>query len=150
MKKSIVLASLILAGATTAFAGDVAQDPLTALESGKKAFEAACSKCHKLEIPLAKRLDRAGWEGILGAMTARGGSFAPAERALVIDYLVAKSTFETKCSTCHGTQNALAAKRNREQWEKTVKSMAAKNPPEFTPQEIEQITAYLTLAVGAE
>jgi cytochrome c5 len=150
MKKTLVLASLILAAAATAFAGEAAKDPLEALKSGKAAFETACSKCHKLDLALAKRLDRAGWEGILGAMTARGGSFAPAERALIVDYLVVKSTFENKCSSCHATQNALASKRSREQWEKTVKRMAAKNPPEFTPQEIEQIIAYLTLAVGSE
>ena len=150
MKKTIVLASLILSGAVAAFAGEAAKDPLAALQSGKKSFETACSKCHKLDIPLSKRFDRAGWEGILGAMTARGASFAPADRALIVDYLVVKSTFETKCSTCHGTQNSLAAKRSRGQWETTVKRMAAKNPPEFTPQEIEQIIAYLTLAVGSE
>jgi cytochrome c5 len=150
MKKTLLTATLILAAATAAHAADTAQDPLAALQSGKKTFETACSKCHKLDIPLSKRFDRAGWEGILGAMTARGASFAPAERALIVDYLVVKSTFETKCSTCHGTQNALSAKRSRDQWAATVKRMAAKNPPEFTPQEIEQIIAYLTLAVGSE
>ena len=67
-----------------------------------------------------------------------------------MDYLVVKSTFETKCSTCHGTQSALASARTREQWEQTVRRMVAKKPPEFTPQEIEQIVAYLTLAVGSE
>jgi cytochrome c5 len=150
MKKTLILASLILAGAVAASAGEAVQDPLAALQSGKKTFESACSKCHKLDLALSKRLDRPGWEGILGAMTARGGSFAPAERALIVDYLVVKSTFESKCSTCHATQSALASKRTREQWEKTVRRMAAKNPPEFTPQEIEQIIAYLTLAVGSE
>jgi cytochrome c5 len=150
MKKTAILASLILAAAVPTFAGEAAKDPVEALRSGKQTFETACSKCHKLDLALAKRLDRPGWEAILGAMTARGGSFAPAERALIVDYLVVKSTFENKCSTCHGTQSALAAKRSREQWEKTVKRMAAKNPPVFTTQEIEQITAYLTLAVGSE
>ena len=149
MKKTLVIASLILSGAVAAFAGEAAPDPLAALESGKKSFETACSKCHKLDLPLSRKLDRAGWEGILGAMTARGGSFAPAERALIVDYLVVKSTFETKCSTCHGTEASLASKRSREQWEKTVKRMAAKKPPEFTPQEIDLIIAYLTLAVGS-
>ena len=150
MKKTLVLASLILSGAVAAFAGEAAPDPQAALESGKKTFETACSKCHKLDLPLSKRLDRAGWEGILGAMTARGGSFAPAERALIVDYLVVKSTFETKCSTCHGTQNALAAQRSREEWGKTVKRMAEKSPQAFTPQEIDLIIAYLTLAVGSK
>ena len=150
MKKTLVLASLILAGAAAAFAGEAATDPVASLRTGKKAFETACSKCHKLDLPLSKRLDRAGWEGILGAMTARGGSFAPAERGLIVDYLVVKSTFETKCSTCHGMQSALSSQRTREQWEKTVKRMAAKTPPAFTPQEIDLIIAYLTLAVGSE
>ncbi|HWR97878.1 MAG TPA: c-type cytochrome [Candidatus Methanoperedens sp.] len=151
MKKTVVvLAALCLCGVAPAFAGDDPADPFAALESGKKSFETACSKCHKLDLPLAKRLDRAGWEDLLGVMTGRGASFAPAERALIVDYLVVKSAFENKCSTCHGTQNALAAKRTREEWKKTVERMAAKTPPEFTAQEIALITAYLTLVVGSE
>ena len=150
MKKTLLTAALVLAAATAAHAAGTTPDPLAALQSGKKTFETACSKCHKLDLPLSKRFDRAGWEGILGTMTARGASFAPADRALIVDYLVVKSTFETKCSTCHGTQSALSAKRSRDQWEATVKRMAAKQPPAFTQQEIDLITAYLTLAVGSE
>ena len=150
MKKTLVIASLILSGAVAAFAGEAAPDPLAALESGRKSFETACSKCHSIDLPLSRRLDRAGWEGILGTMTARGGSFAPADRALIVDYLVVKSSFENKCSACHGTENALASKRNREEWGKIVKRMAEKSPAAFTPQEIDLIIAYLTLAVGSK
>jgi cytochrome c5 len=151
MKKTpVLLAAILLAGATSAAAGDTLPDPLAALQSGKKSFETSCSRCHKLDLPLSRKLDRAGWEGILGSMTARGASFEPAERALIVDYLVVKSTFETKCTTCHGAQSALASKRTREAWEATVKRMAGKNPPEFSAEEIRLITAYLTLVVGSE
>ncbi|HEY6000690.1 MAG TPA: cytochrome c [bacterium] len=150
MKKTLVLASLVLCGSLASSAGAAAPDPVATLESGRKAFDTVCSKCHKLDLPLSKKLDRPGWEGILGAMTGRGAAFSPEERQLVIDYLVVKSTFETKCATCHATQNALAARRSRAEWEKTVRRMAEKSPGAFTSQEIDLITAYLTLVVGSE
>jgi len=151
MKKIVaVLAASLCFGAGAAIAGEALPDPFAGLQSGKKSFETACSRCHKLDLPLSKRLDRAGWEAIMGTMTSRGGSFESTERALIVDYLVVKSTFENKCSACHGVQSALAAKRTREQWKATVERMAAKNPPDFTADEIRLITAYLTLVVGSE
>ena len=152
MKKTlVVLAAFLLAGVAPAAAGDSLPDPLAALQSGKKSFETACNtKCHNLDIPLSRKLDRAGWEGILGSMSARGAALEPTERAVIVDYLVVKSTFETKCTTCHGAQSALASKRTRQEWEATVKRMAGKNPPEFSAEEIRLITAYLTLVVGSE
>jgi len=151
MKKlAAVLVATLCLGAATAFAADAPPDPLKGLQSGKLAFEAACSRCHKLDLPLSKRLDRAGWEKLMGAMTARGASFEPTQRALIVDYLVVKSTFETKCSSCHGIESALAAKRTRADWTKTVERMAKKKQPPFTAEELKLISAYLTLVVGSE
>lgn len=151
MKQAVaVIAATLCFGAFAAFAADPVPDPLAGLQSGKVAFEAACSHCHKLDLPLAKRLDRAGWEALLGAMTARGASFEPTQRALMVDYLVVKSTFENKCSTCHGIQNALAAKRTRAEWTATVERMAKKQPAGFSAEELRTIIAYLTLVVGSE
>lgn len=145
-----VLAATLCVGASAASAADQLGDPLAGLQSGKKAFEAACSRCHKLDLPLSKRLDRAGWEQLMGAMTARGASFEPAQRQLIVDYLVVKSTFETKCSSCHGIESTLAAKRTRAEWTATVERMAKKKQPVFTAEELRMITAYLTLVVGSE
>jgi len=150
MKKAVaLLAATFCLGALAASAADAPADPLAGLKSGKQAFETACSTCHKLDLALAKRLDRPGWEALLGAMTARGASFEPTQRALMLDYLVVKSTFENKCSTCHGVENALAAKRNRAEWTATVERMAKKQPT-FTAEELKLIIGYLTLVVGSE
>ena len=149
MKKlAIALAATLLTAATVA--ADAPPDPLAALQSGKDTFEKVCSRCHSLEKALAKKQDRAGWEKTVGVMSDRGAALEAPQRALVVDYLVAKSTFETKCSGCHGVESALASKRNREEWTATVKRMAAKKPPVFTEDDIRVISAYLTLAVGAK
>lgn len=152
MKKLAIAlaATLLTAAAAAAVAADAPPDPLAALQDGKETFEKVCSRCHSLEKALATKQDRAGWEKTVGVMSDRGAALEAPQRALVVDYLVAKSTFETKCSGCHGVESALAAKRNREEWTATVKRMAAKKPPVFTEEEIRAISAYLTLVVGAK
>lgn len=153
MKKMFAASAAVFclaAAAAVGVAADTASDPLAALRAGRKDFEASCSRCHSLDRVLAKKLDRAGWEQLVGAMTARGAALEPAQRSLILDYLVVKSAFETKCSSCHAVSNALAAKRTRQAWEATVKRMAEKSPPAFSAEEISLITAYLTLVVGAE
>jgi hypothetical protein len=149
-KIAAVLAASICLATVPAFAGDTLPDPLAGLQAGKKSFEAACSKCHTLDRVLGKRLDRSGWEAILGTMTSRGASFESTERALIVDYLTVKSTFENKCSTCHETEGALASKRTREQWKATVERMAKNPKAALTAEDIRLITAYLTLGVGSE
>ena len=151
MKPAVaVLAAALCLGPFAVLAADELGDPFAGLQSGKKAFESACSSCHKLDLALAKRLDRPGWEQVLGTMTARGASFEPTQRALMVDYLVVKSTFETRCSSCHGLESTLAAKRTRAEWTATVERMAKKKDPKFTAEELKMITAYLTLVVGSE
>jgi len=151
MKRAVaVLTAALCLGATGAFAADELGDPLAGLRSGKQSFETTCSRCHKLELPLAKRLDREGWEKLMGVMSSRGASLEPTQRALIVDYLVVKSTFENKCSSCHSVESAMAGKRNRAEWTATVERMAKKKDPKFTAEELKLITAYLTLVVGSE
>ncbi len=152
MKKFLAACAAVVtfAAAAVAVAGDAIPDPLAGLRTGKIQFELVCSFCHKLDVVLAKKHDRAGWEQIVGAMTARGAALDATQRARVIDYLVVKSTFETKCASCHAVANTLASKRTRQEWGAIVKRMAEKSPPTFSPEEIALITAYLTLVVGSE
>jgi len=151
MKKiAAVLAFSLCLGTVPAMAGETLPDPFAGLQTGKKSFEAACSKCHTLDRVLNKRLDRAGWEAMLGTMISRGATFESTERALIVDYLTVKSTFENRCSACHGTEGALASKRTREQWKATVERMAKNPKAALTAEDIRLITAYLTLVVGSE
>lgn len=151
MKKIVaVLAASLCIGAGAAAAEEALPDPFAGLQSGKKSFETVCSRCHKLDLPLSKRLDRAGWEAIMGTMTSRGASLESTERALIVDYLVVKSTFENKCSSCHGLEGALASKRTRDEWKATVERMAKNPKAALTADDIRLITAYLTLVVGSE
>lgn len=154
--RRIAISAVLAAGLATtaatvpAAAEQPATSPVDALRSGRQAFEAACGRCHSVDLPLSKRLDRAGWEQTLGAMTGRGAEIAPAERGLIIEYLSAKSTFEGLCVTCHDFKRAFELHRTREQWEKTVEAMVARKSGAFTAEDVSRIKAYLTLIAGAE
>jgi mono/diheme cytochrome c family protein len=122
-----------------------APDPYQDLASGKAVFEKTCSVCHGLERPHGKTLDAAGWNAILDRMKTNGAQFDAAGRAKILGWLTTKSTFDTKCSDCHGTDRPLSKSKSREEWKATVQRMAGKKPGHLSDAEQASIAAYLAI-----
>ena len=115
------------------------------LAEGKALYETKCATCHTLERSLAVKADRAGWESTIKRMIAKGAKLDKAQIDPILGYLSAKSTFETKCNTCHELQRPLTAIKNPEQWQATVQRMAAMKPGPITDADAGAITLYLSL-----
>ena len=62
---------------------------------------------------------------------------------------MAKSTFQTKCSVCHGLERSLEKNKEFQEWVTTVRRMAAKKPEHLTEEEIQAVSGFLT-AKGEE
>lgn len=129
---------------TIAAAPALCADP-SPLAGGRAVFEKKCATCHTLERTLAVHSDRAGWEGTIKRMIAKGASLEKSEVEPVLGYLTAKSAFETKCNTCHDLQKPLTAIKNPEQWQATVQQMSAKKPGHLTDADAGAIALYLSL-----
>ena len=150
MKKAAILVfTVILIGFVAAYAQD--NEPLTFQDfiEGKEAFEENCIECHSLEWPLQKISDRAGWEDTLQKMANTGAVLGKKNKRQVLEYLVAKSTFQTKCSVCHALERALEKNKQFQEWVATVRRMAAKKPGHLTEEEIQAVSGFLT-AKGEE
>jgi len=115
------------------------------LAQGKAAFERACGVCHGLERALAKTFDRAGWEKTVERMHDNGAETSGTERAQIVAYLLAKNTFEAKCSACHGTDRPLGAKKSAADWLATVQRMSGKKAGHLTEAEAADVAAYLSV-----
>jgi len=115
------------------------------LAEGKLLFEKNCAVCHTIERSLAVQADRAGWEATINKMIVKGAKLEKAQVEPILGYLTAKSAFETKCNTCHDLQRPLTAIKNPEQWQATVKLMAAKKPGPITDADAGAIALYLSL-----
>jgi cytochrome c5 len=115
------------------------------LAEGKALFESKCATCHSLERSLVVQADRAGWEGTIKRMMTKGAKLDKKEVEPILGYLSAKSAFETRCNTCHDLQKPLAAIKNAEQWQATVKRMAGMKPGPITAADAGAITLYLSL-----
>jgi predicted secreted protein len=115
------------------------------LAEGKALFESTCATCHTLDRALAVQADRAGWEGRIKRMIANGAKLDEAQSGKIVGYLAAKSTFETKCNTCHDIQKPLTAIKNAEQWKTTVLRMSGMKPQHISDAEAGAITLYLSL-----
>ena len=129
---------------TLAAAPVFSADP-SPLAGGKELYEKTCATCHPLERSLAKKADKAGWEGTLKKMVANGAKLDESQSGLILGYLTAKSAFETKCNTCHDLQRPLVSIKNAEQWQTTVRRMAAMKPGQLTDADAGAITLYLSL-----
>jgi cytochrome c5 len=125
-------------------------DPFDRLRSGKENLDSACSTCHLLKLPLSEVLDRQEWEALVDEMVEEGANLSSEEKATVVDYLTVKSSFETKCTVCHGSTHALTKKKVREAWFNTVSQMAEKKPDLFSQRELAEISWYLYFVLGAE
>ena len=150
MKKTVILVfAVILAGFVAGNAQE--NEPLTFQDfiEGKQAFEENCIECHSLEWPLKKITDRAGWQETLQKMANTGAVLSKKNRQQVLEYLVAKSAFQTKCSVCHALERPLEKNKQFQDWVQTVRRMAAKKPEHLTEEEIQAISGFLT-AKGEE
>ncbi len=54
---------------------------------GKKLVQEVCSGCHGLDIVVAQRADKAGWQQIVDYMIQRGASAKDDEIVKMVDYL---------------------------------------------------------------
>ena len=145
MKKAIMLlCAIFLAGFLTANAQD--EQPLTFEDfiAGKAALRENCLECHTLEWPMKKIATRAEWEGILDRMASKGAILGKESRRQILEYLLAKSVFQTKCSVCHELERPLEKSKEFQEWVTTVRRMAAKKPGHLTEEEIEAVSGFLT------
>ena len=148
-KTSILVFVAILVSFVAAYAQE--NEPLTYKDfiEGKEAFEDNCMECHSLEWPLEKITDRAGWEETLTKMANTGAVLSKKNRRQVLEYLIAKSTFQQKCNVCHGLERPLEKNKELQEWVTTVRRMAAKKPEHLTDEEIQAVSGFLT-AKGEE
>lgn len=121
------------------------QNPVERLAQGRGVLERACGVCHSIERPLTRTFDRAGWEKTVERMHDNGAEVNAAERAEVVAFLVAKNTFEAKCSVCHGTDRPLGMNKSAADWLSTVQRMSGKKPGHLTAAETADIAAYLAV-----
>ena len=148
-KMGILVFVVILVSFVAAFAQE--NEPLTFQDfiEGKEAFEENCIECHSLEWPLAKITDRAGWEETLIKMANTGAVLNKKNKRQVLEYLIAKSTFQQKCNVCHGLDRPLEKNKEFQAWVETVRRMSAKKPDLLTEEEIQAVSGFLT-AKGEE
>jgi mono/diheme cytochrome c family protein len=150
MRKTVMLVFVVvLVGFVAAYAQE--NKPLTFQDfiEGKEAFEENCLECHSLEWPLKKIADREEWDLTLTKMANTGAVLSKKKRQQVLEYLVAKSAFQQKCSVCHGLERPLEKNKEFQAWVETVRRMASKKPEHLTEEEIQTISGFLT-AKGEE
>jgi len=147
---AVAAGCLFIGSASHAGAQAAAPDALGSLTKAKQVFEKSCGTCHGLERPLSKTNDKAGWEKTVERMHFNGAEVNAEERALVVSYLLAKNTFEARCSACHGIDRPLGKSKSAADWLKTVERMAAKKPGLLTAAETADVAAYLSLTRPAQ
>ena len=148
-KMGILVFVVILVSFVAAYAQENESLTFQDFIEGKEAFEDNCMECHSLEWPLEKITDRAGWEETLTKMANTGAVLSKKKRRQVLEYLIAKSTFQQKCNVCHGLERPLEKNKEFQEWVTTVRRMAAKKPEHLTEEEIQAVSGFLT-AKGEE
>ena len=148
-KTSILVFVVILVSFVAAYAQE--NEPLTYQDfiEGKEAFEENCTECHELDWPLEKIATREEWKLTLIKMANEGAILSKKNKRQVLEYLVAKSTFQQKCNVCHGLERPLEKNKEFQAWVVTVRRMAAKKPEHLTEEEIQAVSGFLT-AKGEE
>ena len=148
-KTSILVFVVILVSFVAAYAQD--NKPLTFQDfiEGKEAFEENCLECHSLEWPLKKIANREEWDLTLTKMANTGAVLSKKQRRQVLEYLVAKSTFQQNCSLCHGLERPLEKNKEFQAWVETVRRMSEKKPGLLTEEEIQAVSGFLN-AKGEE
>ena len=148
-KTSILVFVVVLVSFVAAYAQD--NKPLTFQDfiEGKEAFEENCLECHSLEWPLKKIANREEWDLTLTKMANTGAVLSKKNRRQVLEYLVAKSAFQQKCSVCHSLERPLEKNKEFQAWVETVRRMASKKPGHLTDEEMQSIPGFLN-AKGEE
>lgn len=142
-----LLAAAALAAAASA-EGQTEEDLVGRLAEGKARLEKVCGRCHTVDTPLSRDMDRAGWDALMIDMAERGAQLGPGDKDVIINYLVARYVFSSKCTVCHAKERVYDRERAFAEWKSTVESMAARSPELMTPHEAALIVAYLTLVLG--
>jgi mono/diheme cytochrome c family protein len=146
MKRMIFLVTVVFwAGLLVVHAETESPVTFDMLKQGKELFENNCIDCHELEWPLKKVTDRAGWEEILTKMANTGAILDQKDRSLVLEYLVAKSTFQKQCVLCHGAERSLEQNKDFQSWMATVRRMVGKRPGLLTEEQIRSVAGFLTV-----
>ena len=150
MKRTAIFVSVVLAVGVLAV--QVVNSKTVTFEQmaqAKAIVEETCIECHDLEWPMIKVTDRKGWEETLTKMANTGAVLDPADRELVLEYMLAKSSFQTKCVLCHSLDRPMEKNKQFQEWMATVQRMSSKKSGHLTDDEIKAIAGFLT-AKGAE
>jgi mono/diheme cytochrome c family protein len=148
---AVVFAAVcVLGSALAATAQQATPDPAVAIKSGKEVFEKSCKLCHGLDRPLSKVKTAPQWDETVARMVKNGAPVNDGQKGQIVAFLAAKSTFDTKCSACHGTDRPLGKSKSPADWLATVKRMAEKKPGHLSDAEIADVAAYLALERPAQ
>lgn len=126
------------------------EDTVAKLKAGKAAFDVECEKCHTRTYADDVTYSRDEWELTMGMMRSNGAQFSDEQRAVMVDYLTAKSLLDSKCSVCHKVDRPLSKSKTHEAWSQTVARMSGKKPGHLTAEEIEMLAAFLAVERPAE
>ncbi|HKA79757.1 MAG TPA: hypothetical protein VKD43_06965 [Xanthobacteraceae bacterium] len=138
---------------------------------GRELVAVACSQCHTLNTIMVGREGATGWKRHVYNMVLRGAQLTPREADTVIQYLTVnfgpgapqpttakaitlpggagKELVEARCSTCHDLERVTIVKRHKRDWPFIVGNMVTRGAI-ATPEEAQQIAAYLVAQFGSE
>ncbi len=145
--KTVLCAAAALALAAPAAAGPD-EELVARLAEGQARLEAVCGRCHSVDTPLSREMDRASWDALMIDMTERGAELGPGDKEAIVSFLVARYVFSKKCTVCHAKERILDRERAYAEWKSTVEKMAAKSPDLMSPDDARLIVAYLTMVLG--
>jgi cytochrome c5 len=132
----------------------------------------ACTQCHGLKTIMTLREGPASWKVFVDDMILRGAQLEPREADAVIQYLSknfgpsagpmqsgkgdsqplpdgpGQNLVQSHCTLCHDLSRVTATKRNKEEWDFTVKAMMAKVGGMATPKDMDTMSSYLADQFG--
>jgi cytochrome c5 len=124
-------AALLLAGALAVATVVAAQD--TSSDKGEQIQNGACLGCHDLRPIQTAAYDKAGWEMVVSSMIDKGADVKPADKAVLVDFLVrshgplpegpGKDILLNTCTICHDLSRVRAHTVSRDEWEETLLAM---------------------------
>jgi len=150
--------AVILLAAVPATAQQPAADPAAAMKSGRALFEKSCTFCHGLDRSLAPPREATAWVQIVKRMVAYGAPLNAEQRSLVVRYLAARSTFASKCASCHEATRVVGDTSGPRDWKALTERMGGhvreleaqgKAPAGggFTPEELAEIAVFLQVVI---
>lgn len=142
----LALCFFLIIGLAATVADD-SPEVVATMRAGMAVLEENCMECHGLNWPLDKVADRQGWETILTMMANTGAVVARDDRAKLMEYLVAKSTFQRQCALCHDLDRSLARKLSYGEWLETVNREVARRPGLLVADEVAGVAGFLTVGM---